>query len=190
MKTLNGDEPFIIQGKAHHSKVSDFWAWALSDMMDNSIRCMLAELIVATALGIDTSAEAREPWAPYDLLYNGIRVEVKASAYLQRWNAGKLSNIVFSIKPARLWSAETGYSATAQRNADVYVFCVHTCKERENSNPLDISQWEFYILPSSVLNDLFPSRKTITSNSLSQATTSVKYDALKQGIDLLGLDSL
>ena len=44
------------------------------------------------------------------------------------------------------------YAASAERSADVYVFCLLTGTNREHVDPLDVAQWTFYVLPTSVLN--------------------------------------
>ena len=36
-------------------------------------------------------------------------------------------------------------------NADIYVFCVQTERDLKRWNALDLEQWEFYVLPRSVL---------------------------------------
>ena len=42
-----------------------------------------------------------------------------------------------------------------RRQADVYVFALENCtiQDMANPNPLDLSQWEFYVLPTSKLNE-------------------------------------
>lgn len=42
-----------------------------------------------------------------------------------------------------------------RRQADVYVFALENCtiQDMVNPNPLDLSQWEFYVLPTSKLNE-------------------------------------
>ena len=65
--------------------VSDFWRWAFNDLRDNTTRGVLAEFLVARALG-DVS-DRRVGWANYDVLTpSGIRVEVKSSGRLQSWS--------------------------------------------------------------------------------------------------------
>ena len=63
---------------------------------DNTQRGAYAEYLVSVALGAE--AATRKDWGPYDVLTpNGIRVEVKASAYIQAWKQSKLSKIIFGI---------------------------------------------------------------------------------------------
>lgn len=67
MKTLTGNEHFTYEGMPAGILLSDFWAWNSSDLLNNTLRGALAEFLVASAIGIDTS-EARQDWTPYDLL--------------------------------------------------------------------------------------------------------------------------
>ena len=68
--------------------VSDFWRWAFSDLRDNTVRGVLAEFIVAAALG--RTATRRKGWDNYDVQSDsGVKVEVKASGYLQSWAQAK-----------------------------------------------------------------------------------------------------
>jgi hypothetical protein len=78
-----GAEPFIADGRPTGMTLADFWAWSRSDLLDNTERGVLAEFIVAAAVGIPT-AGVREGWAAWDLTTtDGVRIEVKSAAYLQ-----------------------------------------------------------------------------------------------------------
>ena len=128
---------------------------------------MLAEYIVALALGGPTESVRRE-WDAYDLrLADGTKVEVKSAAYLQAWKQGRLSTIIFQIGKRRWWDAETGMSSDEpSRHADVYVFALLKHQERDTLDPLNIAQWEFYVLPTYALNDRTRSQHSITLPSL------------------------
>ena len=84
---------------------------------------------------------------------SGIRVEVKSSAYLQSWKQRRLSQITFTGLTGRAWSDdEAGRMAEGRTlRADVYVFAIHTCRDPDQYDPLDISSWEFRVLPAGVL---------------------------------------
>ncbi|MDQ3226352.1 MAG: hypothetical protein M3Q50_06965 [Chloroflexota bacterium] len=61
--------------------VRDFWAWALGDLRLNANRGLLAQFLVAKALG--DCRERDDGWGNFDVLTpEGIKVEVKASGYL------------------------------------------------------------------------------------------------------------
>lgn len=165
MNRLTGNEHFIFDDMPIGKLLSDFWAWNSSDLLNNTLRGALAEFIVATALELDTDI-CRKDWTPYDLeTPSGIKIEVKSSAYLQSWNTDRISNIRFSISPSRAWDAETGYDDKVMRQSDVYVFCVYASTTKEDT-PLLLDQWEFYVLPTSMLNDNVSSQKTISLSSL------------------------
>ncbi|MGN0693288.1 MAG: hypothetical protein ACI4LK_00035 [Lentihominibacter sp.] len=163
---LLGSEKIIDEDGGIVSDVKGYWQWAYSDILDNTNRGAFAEYLVACALGIENTP--RVNWDKYDLLSgSGISVEVKASGYIQTWDQEELSSLSFNIPPTYGWDSETNtYSEIRKRQADVYVFCVHKHREQESINPLDISQWEFYVLPTAVLNEKAGEQKTATLSSL------------------------
>src|SRR5207248_1997953 len=124
------------------------------------------EYIVAQALGVAQGIRAE--WESFDLKTPaGVKIEVKSAAYLQTWYHKKLSTISFAIRPTQDWDASTGeYSSDFKRRADIYVFCLLKHKDKESVNPLDLSQWEFYILSASILDERFPTQKQLSINSL------------------------
>jgi hypothetical protein len=117
-----GEESFSFSNSNLDFKLIDFWSWSQSDLLNNSLRGVLAEFIVKTALDINNNY--RLEWDAFDLITDGdIKIEVKSSAYLQSWKQKGLSKISFDIAPKRGWTAETNeYSASATRGADYYVF--------------------------------------------------------------------
>jgi hypothetical protein len=136
-----GDEPF--QGM--DATVRDFWAWATSDLRDDTTRGILAEFIVAKALRVPTEIP-RISWSNFDLTTpSDVTVEVKSSAYLQSWEQKKLSQPQFGGLSARTWDAETGFGPEPEVRAQVFVFALQTCKDPEKYNALDVGQWEFYV---------------------------------------------
>ncbi len=142
-RILRGDEP--VSGT--DARLRDFWAWAYSDLRANTVRPMLAEYLVARAVG--AHLRPRVEWDPYDVLTpDGLRLEVKSSAYLQAWEQTSLSSIDFGGLRARTWSPTGGYSAAGSYNADGYVFAVHTAKEHATYDALDMDQWSFWVLPA------------------------------------------
>ncbi|MDQ1546092.1 MAG: hypothetical protein QOH69_996 [Actinomycetota bacterium] len=146
---LSGKEKFVGPG----GTVNDFWRFALGDLRMNNARGYLAEYLVATALGIEDVR--RIEWDAYDVLWNGITIEVKSSAYLQSWDQRRLSTITFAgLKGTRLHPRH-GYDPAGPRyNAMVYVFCVQAATAHDVYDQLDVGQWEFYVLPRSDLEAL------------------------------------
>ncbi len=80
VEALGGDDRFA----GLDATVADFWSWAFSDLRANTTRGVLAEFLVAKAVG--ATQPVREAWDNYDVLApDGTRIEVKSSAYLQSW---------------------------------------------------------------------------------------------------------
>ena len=46
MEQLNGNEPFTLRGSDTSIVLQDFWRWAYSDLLNNTLRGVLAEFLV------------------------------------------------------------------------------------------------------------------------------------------------
>ncbi len=130
----------------------DFWQWAFSDLRSNVVRGVLAEYLVARALGADLS-KPRIAWGNYDFEAGaGWRVEVKSTAYLQSWNQRRVSALGFSRLRGRTWDEVTAaYVGEPCIRADLFVFAVHTCREPAAYNITDLDQWGFYPVDGEVV---------------------------------------
>ena len=164
-----GEEKLKSGGQDIGCSLLDFWQWSVSDLVSNATRGRLAEFIVAKALGILVNTTVRDEWAAYDLVGpGGAKVEVKSAAFLQSWHQDHPSSIRFVVPKTRAWDPSTNVlSAESKRQADVYVFAV--LKEREDKDkldPLDVDQWDFYVLPTATLDARTGSQHSITLKSL------------------------
>ncbi len=146
-KRLSGETRLTHTGHLK-ATVGDFWQWAYSDLVNNTTRGVLAEYLVAKAVG--ARSQVRDPWARYDVEDpRGISIEVKSSAYIQSWWQSKLSAIKFVCPPTLGWDPSTDeFDAEASRHAVVYVFALLAHQDQKTLNPLDVSQWEFYVVPT------------------------------------------
>ncbi len=104
--------------------IANCWAWAYSDFLNNANRGVLAEYIVHTA--ISSKTKNRIEWDSCDLITkNGLKIEVKCSAYLQSWQQTAPSKLIFNIEPTKAWHFDTNtYDEAPTRSADIYVFCI------------------------------------------------------------------
>lgn len=183
VRRLTGAEPFHVGGEALGFSVLSFWQWACSDINGNALRGLVAEYLVARAVGGDGGV--RTEWDAYDVVTpSGLKIEVKTSAYLQTWTQTKLSTISFHIAPRRGWDAATNTMAdTASRSADAYVFAVHAHRDKASVDPLKVDQWDFYVLRTKVLNERAPKQKTIALASLLKlGPTKVGFDGLGEAL--------
>lgn len=167
MNQLNGNEKFTLDGKDTEISISEFWSWAYSDLLNNTLRGVMAEFLVKKSFSFFTPLKKmRTDWTPYDLISpSGRRIEVKSAAYLQSWTEDYYSHIIFDISPKKSWNPQTGYSPEKIRHSDLYVFCLYTAKSREQSI-MNLDLWEFYVLPTSILDQCKPNQKSIGLNSL------------------------
>lgn len=182
-----GDEPFIDLGGEKSPTLRDFWRWSTSDLVSNATRGILAEYLVACALGLNEGV--RKEWDAYDLKTEaGLKIEVKSSAYIQSWFQRKLSQVKFSIRPTLAWDYKTNLQAKVKkRQADIYVFCLLHHKEQETINPMDLSQWTFYVVSKNQLENVFPERKTITLEKLTKLSPKERsFCSLKETIEAQG----
>ena len=182
-----GDERFTDAGNKLPFTIHDFWCWSTSDLLSNTTRGVLAEFLVATALGISSSG-VREPWAAYDLDADGLKIEVKSSAYLQAWFQERPSSVVFEIPLTRAWSPDTNAVAVEPaRQADVYVFAVLKHTQKSTVNPLDVSQWEFHVIATTELNARIAGRRSVTLKALRAISSGpVSFHALNDRIRSTG----
>lgn len=96
-------------------------------------------------------------------------MEVKTSAYLQSWKQKGLSKIIFGIPQIHKFDFDAdafNYDSERVRQADIYVFCVETCKTRELLNERDLSQWDFYVISTDLINKHLGSQKTVSLSKL------------------------
>jgi hypothetical protein len=162
-----GQEPFVYEGRELGVDVQRFWAWSCSDLIGNAMRGVLAEFIVGLALGC-VDRGIRIEWDSADLRTDdGTRIEVKSSAYLQSWKQPALSKVSFGIQPTTGWDAKTNtIAAVRERQSDVYVFCLFKHTEKTTANPLDLDQWDFFVISTRRLNAEVGNQKSITLGSL------------------------
>lgn len=185
MIKFSGEERIKDEKGGEISTIQDFWSWAYSNLTSNTQRGTYAEYLVSIAL--DAKAPTKTDWGPYDVLSSeGIRVEVKSSAYLQAWKQDDISKIVFGINQSHKYdynSSAYNYDAELVRQADVYVFCVETCQNRNELNERDLSQWDFYVISSAQINKKLGAHKTVTLSKLVKiGAMKTSFSNLKQAV--------
>lgn len=172
-KILIGSEQFVSESGNPIAEVKDFWRWSGSNLIDNTYRGMLAEFLVARALDLDSIA--RSEWGLYDLLYNDTRIEVKSSAYIQSWEQETLYSPRFDIHQS---------VTNGKRMSDVYVFCLLNEKSREVINPLDLKQWDFYIVKTHTLDSTFGNQKSVSLSVIEPICIHAQFSGIKRVVDL------
>ena len=162
-------DKFHVEGGCPEATLGDYWRWSSSSILDNTERGVVAEFLVANALGL--TDKPRVEWGSYDFkMPDGTKIEVKSSAFLQSWRQEKYSTIRFGIaRTKEAWDAHTGKSQKLdppKRIADIYVFCLLKHKDKATVNPLDTDQWEFFVVPTFRINDEHSDRRSISLKQL------------------------
>ena len=163
-----GSERFRTNDRELEFDLLAFWAWYSSDLASNTMRGVLAEYLVARDLGV--AHVARREWDAVDLVTTqGVKVEVKSAAYAQSWHQDNWSRISFRVAPTLPWDSATNkYGTERKRQADAYVFAVLHHQDKKTLEPLNVEQWEFYILPTAVLDREIGAQGSISLSRLQQ----------------------
>jgi hypothetical protein len=180
----SGQEPLHEGGVPSGKTLLDFWRWAASDLLGNTSRGVLAEFLVALSLGVSVD-DVRDEWAPCDFTTpEGLTVQVKSSAFVQSWAQRSLSRVVFSVRPSRAWDANTNILASdSVRHAKVYVFALLAHSDKSSIDPLDLSQWRFFVLPTSTIGERARTQTSITLKDLkSLAGEGVGFQDLREAV--------
>lgn len=184
-----GTELFCLGDRNLSFSVLDFWRWSASNILSNASRGALAEFIVGRALGMEMK-NMREEWEAYDLLTPcNIKVEVKSSAYLQSWSQKKYSNVRFNIPPASAWDPIKNMRVDKKsRLSDVYVFCLLRHKDKSTVDPLNLQQWEFYVLSTKEVNTYFNEAKSVGLTRLQKVAKALGFEEVKGEVNRKGIE--
>lgn len=183
LKRLSPKRNFLNSGLKGKATALMFWRWGFSDILSNTTRGVLAEFLVAWALGIHK--KPRLSWTSFDLEYKEKKIEVKSTAYLQTWDYGKKREPSFQIKAASEWNPGKGYGDSKQFNADIYVLCFLHEKNRKIVNPMNLKQWTFWLFIKRDIQEIFGERKSVSIDLLEKEFKNhkVKLSRLKIEIE-------
>jgi len=181
---MNNNGKFIFNNNELDFGILDLWKSKYSNIYN--MQDVIAEFLVEKALGID-KAQNTDYWTLYDILYRDCRIEIKQTGYYHPWNEnGKISNIRrFGITMANSNYEFEELENKFERQNDIYVFCLNTGETKEDSNPMNIDNWEFYIMPTKIINEVCGDNKTIGLNKVREISKRVSYDKIKEIIDFI-----
>jgi len=63
-------------------------------------------------------------------------------------------------------------------------------QNRERVDPLDLSQWRFFVIRTPKINELYGNQKTVALTRLSPVCNPVSFEDLKAEVDIVLFDSL
>ena len=146
----------------------------------------IAEFLVGKALGLEEPCN-RDGWTLWDIDYRGKRIEIKETSYYHSWQEkiaqGRISQQrTFGITPA--YTKYKDSTTVLERQNDIYVFCLNIGNSEEESNPLEMSNWEFYVVPTVVINaNCTTAQKSISLGKVRKLAPMTRYQDLKSVID-------
>ena len=167
----------------------EFWQWAYGDILDDDVKGAFAEWLVHKLLGVVTPR--RVSWANSDVITpEGVRIEVKSTVVWQSWKLlderglpeAKPKHppiqddrkIRFSGLKARDSTAVPDSSKPKAFKSDLYVFAFQHNADPATWSAFDLSQWEFFVVPTAKLAEL-------GWESISLATLRSKFRRLTAG---------
>ena len=180
---LNGNEAFMQNGIELGFNVLDYWRFQFSNLVDNL--GYVAEFLIAQALSKDEPDNCNG-WTVYDVGYRGKRIEVKATSYWQSWKASHIISEQrnFSIRKTYL-DYQNNKSDKARQN-DIYIFCLDKGRDEKSSNPMNLENWVFYVVPTKVINEMFGNQKVLSLKRLEKIEKygeGITYDQIKENVD-------
>ena len=118
--------------------------------------------------------------------YRGKRIEVKATSYWQSWKASHIISEQrnFSIRKTYL-DYQNNKSDKARQN-DIYIFCLDKGRDEKSSNPMNLENWVFYVVPTKVINKMFGDQKVLSLKRLEKIEKygeGIMYDQIKENVD-------
>ena len=182
---LCGHEEFKQGDKSLGFNVMDYWRFQYSNLIDN-LGCV-AEFLVARALK-KAEPDNCNGWTLYDLSYRDIRIEVKATSYWQSWKKSQIisEQRVFSIRGSHIEYQNT--NTAIERQNDIYIFCVDEGRDAISANPLNVDNWTFYIVPTTVINKEYGDKKTLSLKTLQKLNgynEGLKWNKIKVTVDTI-----
>lgn len=180
-----GHEQLHEEGNPIGQTVLDFWRWSASDLVNNAQRGILAEFLVAHALGLADGT--RVEWDSVDLrTADGVHVEVKSAAFLQAWRQERPSVIRFDVARKMVDPAAPGGAVTPPtRHAHVYVFCLLHHRELATLDPIDVAQWTFFVVSRRQVDSAFGAQKSVGLRALtSMGVAPVRYVDLAAAVEI------
>ncbi len=180
-KQLVGYEQFIYKDELTDLTILEYWRWHYSDIYD--LQDSIAEYIVCKALGL-TEAQNVGNWTLFDLTYRGKRIEIKETSYYHSWQSDeepKSKTRVFGITKA--YSVYQDNTSVFERQNDIYVFCLNTGYTKKESNPLQLKNWEFYVIPTWFINMQCGEAKSLSLSRIRNWIDPIDYKDLKISID-------
>ncbi len=184
IRQKSGYEYFFNKEIEFNLCIIDFWRWALSNLSGGSTLKMLGEFIVTSALNRDI--EMRNEVDVYNLkTENDKKIGVLSASHLQTWSKNGLPNISYTNNPCFKWDDNFPMQSSERlRLVELFVFCLLQHRNEHTLNPVDISQWTFFVIDTNLLQNSLIDKKGIKLSKLKELNPIMcGFDTLKRVIE-------
>jgi len=88
------------------------------------------------------------------------------------------------VPKTRGWDKVTNrQSKLSKRQAEVYVFALLAHTDQQTLDPLDLSQWEFYVVKTSEIDRIFGERSSIGINRVKTLSEAYSVNSLMDAVE-------
>jgi hypothetical protein len=159
LPVLHGDADIAVP-----ASLPDFWAAAFSRLNDDFTQGMFAQWMVGTLLGLPMRQILRAVGDSHGefALPGRVSIEVRAAGVLDSWDlAGRPGRAtaagVAAMDPGKIVFSGLQHGGAAAvpmtgLMSGLFVFCFQAERDPHRWNAWDLSQWEFYVVPKSLLS--------------------------------------
>lgn len=175
--------------------LEDFWIWAFSDVLNNTVRGPFAEFMVGFALGC--LYRARVDWDSVTFRYRDRAIAVKSAAFVQSSPQTRKTKISFDIGKKVEWDTEANRRGKkAVRTADCYIFALFVYEDFKDkaeaaAQLIDTRSWVFYVIPTKHIDKHLKDQKSVGLKWLDAncGDGPVQFHELKRRVDqVLGFE--
>ena len=108
------------------------------------------------------------PSYTYDhLSLHNINKENNTASYIHSSYQKRNSEIIFRVPRVNAWNDEGDmHSGYAKRQSDLYVFCLLKNNKPNRVDPMNVDQWEFYVIQTELIDKYLGDRDLITLSML------------------------
>ena len=162
--------------------LNDYYKWASGNLVDNRNRGIFAEWLVGQALNALQDEDTRVEWDGVDLRYKNLGIEIKASGRSQTWDPPTATVPRFGIpKNNQVWDSEKGTVVLfdpPERNADIYVFCLHQSIPATKENVANPETWSFWVVATHMIDEKLGDQKSLGIPTLNGLTDAVTWSGI------------
>jgi len=159
--------------------LADFWTWAFSDLAGERTLDTLSEFVVGLAL---ENLERARSGSAMPMTYLGKRIEIRAAGWNGNLDEWSLNNIRFDISPEFAREKEGKETGSWRRQAECYVFCLYMQAGSNQGGPLNVGNWEFYVVERESLDERLGPKRRVKLMEVCRMTMPLCHEHLRDAV--------